>query len=267
MTLQINASPANGDSSPYPIRFPQTGEHREQNHEWCEVYVEGEWKRLRLHDYADIYDIPGLYEHLFARTLQCSSPQRVVGLLTDVLKQWRVFPAELSVVDVGAGNGMVGEQLRAIGVRGLVGVDIIPEARTAANRDRPALYDGYVVADLCHLTDDQKERLSARNPNCLTTVSALGFGDIPTKAFKAAFDLISTPGWLAFNIKETFLNGKDESGFSRLICAMSDREIIQIQAYRRYSHRLSIEGVPLNYVAMVARKQKALPMSLAEELQ
>jgi predicted TPR repeat methyltransferase len=254
MTLQLSPiDPA--ESKAYPIRFPEI-EGRDQHEEWCEVYIEGQWQRLRLHDYAEIYRVPGLYEHLFADTLQCSSPQRVVGLLGEVLREWSQSPTSLSVIDLGAGNGMIGEQLRALGVRALVGVDIIAEAREAAERDRPGLYDTYVVADLCSLSDFDAVRLSQHRPNCLTTVSALGFGDIPPKAFYTAFNLIAEKGWVAFNIKESFLAGKDESGFSRLIREMSDREIIQIQAYRRYSHRLAIDGRKLNYVAMVAQKLK-----------
>ena len=39
---------------------------------------------------------------------------------------------ELRVIDLGAGNGMMGEVLKREGVARLVGADIIPEAREAA---------------------------------------------------------------------------------------------------------------------------------------
>jgi hypothetical protein len=267
-----------GLEAPYAVRFPNAkrggkgpvtpGEiDFEQDEEWCEVLSEGRWQRLRLHDYADIYRAPGLYEHLFAGLLRCSSPQRVVGLLAEVLRDWQELPTDLSVIDLGAGNGMVGEQLRRLGVRGLVSTDIIPEAAEAARRDRPGVYDDYVVADLCDLPEAGAERLMRRRPNCLSTVSALGFGDIPTKAFATAFNLIATPGWLAFNIKESFLNASDASGFARLIHLLAEREIIQVQAYRRYSHRLSVSGRRLNYVAMTARKLREIPDSLLGEVE
>jgi hypothetical protein len=48
-------------------------------------------------------------------------------------------------------------------------------------------------------------------------VAALGFGDIPPLAFFAAVKQIRTDGWLAFNIKESFLDHSDQAGFSRLI--------------------------------------------------
>jgi hypothetical protein len=270
MTQQLE-SPGFGETaeSAYPIRFPD--EHRAgacaQDQEWCEVYVNAEWRRMRLHDYDEIYNIPGLYEYLFGDLLRCRSPQRVVGLLGEVLRDWKVLPTQLSVIDLGAGNGMVGQQLRLLGIRHLVGADIIRAAADAVQRDRPGLYDDYIVSDFCKLSAEDRARAQAHAPNCLTSISALGFGDIPPAAFGAAFNLISTPGWLAFNIKESFLNGNDETGFSRLIRAMSEREIIQIQAYRRYSHRLSVAGKPLNYVALIARKLRPMPQSLPAEVQ
>lgn len=44
------------------------------------------------------------------------------------------------------------------------------------------------------------------NFNCLTSVAALGFGDIPPRAFFEALRLVATNGWVALNLKETFLD-------------------------------------------------------------
>jgi len=250
----------------YPIRFPENELEYDQDEEWCEVYLQGRWHRIRLHDYAEIYRVEGLYEHLFTSVLRCCSPKMVVGLFAEVLRDWPQAPTELSVLDLGAGNGMVGEELRRLGVRSLVGADIIPEAAEAARRDRPGLYDAYVVADMCRLSAADAQRLLARRPNTLVTVAALGFADIPPRAFATAFNLISTPGWLAFNIKETFINGGDQSGFCRLLRDMAEHGIIQTQAYRRYNHRFSIAGKPLSYVAVVARKLRDVPRSLVDDV-
>jgi len=250
----------------FSIRFPTDERAYAQNEEWCEVLTEGSWDRIVLHDYPEIYRRPGLYEYIFAKMLRCTSPQVVARLLADVLPDFNVLPTSLRLIDLGAGNGMVGEQMRQLGVQKLVGIDIIPEAAEAAERDRPGLYDDYIVADLCALDEADRARLAAANANCLTTVSALGFGDIPPLAFQTAFNHVATPGWLVFNIKETFLSGRDLTGFARMIRAMCDRDIIQIQAYRRYSHRLSVTGKPLYYIAMVARKLKDIPEGMAEEM-
>lgn len=254
------------DPNAYSIRFPPNEKAFAQNEEWCEVLTDGSWERIKLHDYAEIYRHPGLYEYLFQKLLRCTSPQMVARLLSDVLPDFNIHATSLRLLDLGAGNGMVGEQMRQLGIQKLTGIDIIPEAADAAERDRPGLYDDYVVADLCSLDEADSARLAATHANCLTTVSALGFGDIPPLAFQTAFNHIATPGWLVFNIKETFLSGRDLTGFARMIRAMSDRDIIQIQAYRRYSHRLSVTGKPLFYVAMVARKLKDIPESMAQEM-
>jgi hypothetical protein len=265
MTLELSESaPTCIGQAPFAIRFQPEGESRLQGDGWCEVYVENTWHRLRLHDYDEIYSIAGLYEHLFGDILQCTSPQRVVNMLVETIREANASPTRLNVLDVGAGNGMLGEQLRLHGVRSLVGLDIIPEAAEAAQRDRPWVYDQYLVADLCQLSPSHHKRLSEAQFNCLCTASAMGFGDIPPKAFATAFNLIETGGWLAFNIKEQFLEGCDDSGFCRLIRMMAERKLIRFEAYRRYNHRLSIEGTPLMYVAMTARKLRHVPQELAD---
>lgn len=245
------------------LRFPSDGEAElSQDREWCEVVFRGRRRRIRFHDYHEVYAIRGLYERLFYEKLRCNSPQRVVRLLTSVLHDFKAAPDILRVLDVGAGNGMVGEELRAAGVPRLVGIDIIPEAREAARRDRPEVYDDYLIADLTALGEADEKRLRGAALNALACVAALGFGDIPAKAFLKALDLIETPGWLAFNIKEDFAHERDKSGFSATIRDLSRREVIQIQAYRRYCHRRAVNGRPLYYLAMVARKLKDLPDDL-----
>ena len=52
------------------------------------------------------------------------------------------------MLDLGAGNGMVGEALREHGFEEITGVDITPEAGEAAERDRPGVYADYHVCDL-----------------------------------------------------------------------------------------------------------------------
>jgi hypothetical protein len=187
-----------------------------------------------------------------------------VGLLEEILQDSDEKPSDLCVLDVGAGNGMVGDELRAMGVGDIVGVDIIAEAKQATDRDRPGVYDEYVVADLTNLPEAVEKRLRRRNFSCLTCVAALGFGDIPPAAFLKALDLICTPGWVALNIKEDFLSERDSSGFCKLIRQLSRGGAIQTQAYRRYRHRLSASGRPLYYVAMVARKLKDVPDHIIE---
>jgi predicted TPR repeat methyltransferase len=183
----------------------------------------------------------------------------VRALLARALEEQGVDPAELRVLDVGAGNGMVGEEIRALGAGAVYGVDIIEEAAQAAARDRPDVYNGYLVADLTTLSPAQRAELAARRFNTMTTVAALGFGDIPPAAFAAAFNLVEDAGLIAFTIKEDFVAEHDATGFSHLINRMFAEEVITPLAEEHYRHRLSIRREPLYYIACVARKLRDIP--------
>jgi predicted TPR repeat methyltransferase len=254
------------DSHIQGIRLPRGSGDVDQDEEWCEIVVDGQRRRVRFHDYAEVFAIPGLYEELFYENLECCSPSYIVNLLDSVVREYGESPEGFRVLDVGAGNGMVGEELTDLGVESVVGVDIIPEAREAALRDRPEIYHDYCVADLTDLPENQERRLRKSASNCLTTVAALGFGDMPPMAFAKALNLIKTPGWLAFNLKEDFLHEEDSSGFSRLIRRLNRERYIQTLCYRRYQHRISIAGDPLYYVAVIARKIRDLDAELLADL-
>ena len=254
------------DSEVKDIRLPTEVNGLDQDEEWCEIVIRGEKRQVRFHDYADVFHIPGLYEELFYNRLECCSPSYIVKLLDSVVREYGERPEEIRVLDVGAGNGMVGDELQEIGVQSIAGIDIISAAKEAANRDRPEVYDDYRVADLTDLPESEEKRLRRYNANCLTTVAALGFGDIPPQAFAKALDLTATPGWLAFNLKEDFLREQDDIGFSRLIRRLNRDGYIQTLCYRRYQHRISTTGEPLFYVAVIARKQKDMDSELLDSL-
>ena len=250
------------DSPVEGIRLPKAGDNVDQDEEWCEVVIDGERKKIRFHDYSDVFAVPGLYEELFYDNLECCSPSYIANLLASVIREYGDSPEEFRVIDVGAGNGMVGDEMMEMGVESIVGVDIIPAAKAATQRDRPEVYADYHVADLTDLPEATEEQLLQVNANCLTTVAALGFGDIPPLAFAKALDLIATPGWLAFNLKEDFLREQDSSGFSQLIRKLNKEQFIKTYCYRRYKHRISIAGEPLYYVAVIAKKVKDLDESI-----
>lgn len=251
----------------FDIRFPALDSGLEQDEEFFEFNWKGERHRLRIHDYAPMYHIPGLYEALVYGKLKCNAPRRMADLVARVLSDWPDELRELRVLDLGAGNGIVGEELIRHGVGTIVGLDLLPEAAMAAKRDRPGVYRDYVVADLCNLDDARREQIEEHRLNCLLTVAALGFGDIPPAAFAAAFNLVTPTGWLGMTIKENFLErGGDDSGFARLMRSMIDEGIIEIQAHHRFCHRLSIAGEQLFYMAIVARKTADIPQGLIEDL-
>jgi predicted TPR repeat methyltransferase len=246
----------------YELHMPprHAGAVLDQDEEWCELVVDGERRRIRLHDYAAIFDVPGLYEQLFAERLECTSPEVVCDLLREALDDAGADPARMAALDFGAGNGMIGEQLEQIGFGTIVGIDLLPEARAAALRDRPDVYDDYHVLDLTALTAQDRAALAARRFDCLSCVAALGFGDVPQTAFAEAFNHVASPGWLAFNLRDRLLEEQAPDGFGALIERMLAEGVVEERARTRYTHRVSIAGEPLEYVAIVASKHRDIPL-------
>jgi SAM-dependent methyltransferase len=249
----------------YKIQFPEL-DSVEQGKEHFFLESKGRKEKITFHDYDRLYEIPGLYETLFYDRYQCNSPEVVCGLLKKQIDREPEAEAPLLALDVGAGNGMVGELLAEdLGAETIVGIDIIEEAAEAARRDRPNVYDAYHVADLTALDPVLERSLEQTGFNCMTVVAALGFDDIPPEAFASGYNLVSSPGWVAFNIKEDFVCERDESGFCRLIGSMEDEGILDVRERRRYRHRLCQDGTPLYYHAIVGEKRGDIPEALVVE--
>jgi SAM-dependent methyltransferase len=249
------------------IQFPEKSEcHLSQaDSTFFLLDAEGHRRTLRFHDYDQIYGIQGLYEQVFYDRLKCHSHSKISEILNVTLHQSQENFSELRVLDFGAGNGIMGEALKKHGVSRLVGVDIIPEAKRAAERDRPDIYDAYYVADFCALNEDDYEEFDSWSLNCLTIASALGFDDIPTQAFMTAYNIIEPKGWIALNIKESFLKKSDSTGFSRLMRELIFSEYLDLHHLERYRHRLSIEGKPLFYFVIVGRKNTDISLDTIEK--
>ncbi|MEJ2449839.1 MAG: methyltransferase domain-containing protein [Gammaproteobacteria bacterium] len=242
------------------IQFPKT-ESSKLDQDEVYFYLQGsESKRkIRFHDYDAIYQVPGLYEQVFYDRLKCNSPTKVTSILAAAIRQSENKFSQLRVLDLGAGNGMMGEELKKLGVARLVGVDIIPEAYDATVRDRPGLYDAYYVEVFTNLNDEQREEIASWQCDCMVTVAALGFGDIPARAFIEAFNIIKPEGWIGFNIKESFFDSTDRTGFSTMIRELIFSKYLDVYHIERYRHRLSVEGIPLYYLAIAGRKNADVP--------
>jgi len=130
--------------------------------------------------------------------------------------------------------------------------------------DGPDLFD--VVADFTDLSEEQKQDLADWSFDCLTSVAALGFGDIPPAAFFQALQLVGPGGWVAFNIKDTFLESSDDSGFSRFVRELIFSDFLEIHQLERYTHRVSMEGVSLKYYALIGRIVAPMPEKFLENL-
>lgn len=230
----------------------------DQHEEWCQLVSPDGVERIRFHDYDRMFEIPGLYERIYRDEVQCTSPTVVRELLRGDLESADIAPSSLRVLDLGAGNGMVAEELQELGAASIIGLDILPEARMAAERDRPGVYDEYHVADLTAPDAAVDAALRNSDANCLTTVAALGYGDIPPRAFANTFDYLADDAWVAMTIKDDFVARGDQSGFSRLLNRMNAEGTLEIVTDHRYQHRLAVSGDPLFYHAYVARKRGAI---------
>jgi predicted TPR repeat methyltransferase len=240
----------------YKLQFPKAGDKLDQNEEWFTVITENGSRKVVLHDYGRVYEIPGLYEDVVYKRLKCRSPEVVCQTLKKVMDGEEV---PMKALDFGAGNGIVAEYLReAFDCEALVGLDIIPEAKEAAERDRPRLYNDYYVMDLSRMTMEKSWSLKKWGFNTLVTVAALGYGDIPTQAFVNAFNLIERGGWVGFNIKDRFFSKEDDTGYYDTLEAMMGDSLEVLENFR-YCHRLSMAGEPLHYHVIVGRKLKNVP--------
>jgi len=250
-------------TKPHDISLPPTRPQTlGQDEAFFILREDGHERRIRFHDYDEIYRRPGLYEQLFYQRLMCSSPTVAREAFLKVLTANDADIHRLRVLDLGAGNGMVGELLEAARV---IGVDISEAARDACERDRPHAYDAYYVADMTQPPRPVMAALEGWRIDCLSCISALGFGDIPVHAFGNAFNLVADDGWVVFNIKDTFLATDDTSGFALLVRHLMHAGVLQVHHLERYRHRLSIDGQPLYYYLLVGRKvRNVLPDDMAK---
>jgi len=109
------------------VTFPEIEDSAtSQDKECCIVELNGVQRTIRFHDYHEIYRIPGLYEYIFCDKLGCVSPEVVTSLLRDAVAKSSDSLSELDILEIGAGNGIVGELLKKQGIHTIVGIDIVP---------------------------------------------------------------------------------------------------------------------------------------------
>ena len=242
----------------FAVRFPRASSILDLDEEYFTVVQGQQELKIRLHDYHEVFAIPGLYELVYCKMLKGVSHKKLSALLLEEVVREGCAPSELRALDLGAGNGLVGEMLIKKGVAAVVGLDIITEARAAAMRDRPDIYDEYYVDNVLNLAAPTREKLEKRGLNCLVCGSALGFGDVSSAALQAAFNLISDGGWVAFNIEERFNKPGNSSGFHQLIHRAEKSGALDIRVRERYCHRISMAGYPIHYVAVVGLKRSEI---------
>jgi predicted TPR repeat methyltransferase len=245
------------DCRNYHITFPENACDLDQDEEYIILKGGDGREKVFLHDYQKIYAIPGLYEAVLYKRLKCRSPKMLCKLLGKAMQNHNGHQSEpLRVLDLGAGNGVAGENLKdQFRCETMVGVDVLDEAKEAARRDRPELYDDYMVYDFTNLDSQEKATLEAYDFNALLSVAALGYDHIGTEAFLNAFDLVSANAWVAFNIKDLFISEDDSTGFRETIRSLMQDRLYVFES-ERYVHRLSIANEPLHYIGIVGKKNE-----------
>lgn len=209
--------------------------------------ADGDTERVVLHDYATVYAVPGLYEEVVQRRLECASPATVASALADAAGE-RV--TDLRAFDLGAGNGVVGEELTARGVTVVVGADGIPEARDAAHRDRPQLYRHYLVGE--RLDSGEVLRLvTDEGLNALVAAGAVGQGHVPVEVLGELWDAFGSGSYLALTISDV----DGHSDVADVEQMLAQRATTRTLIRHHFRHRVTMAGTELFYVVLVAVKE------------
>jgi SAM-dependent methyltransferase len=232
----------------------------EEGEGWIEYGPEGERRRVGFHDYGAIYSVPGLYERVFYDGLGMSTVGVVVEIYLEAVAAEGLDPAAQRVLDLGAGNGVAGAALRCAGVGHVVGLDLEPAARDAARRDRPGVYDDYLVGDLAAWSPEQLAALRERRLTAMVAVAALGVGHVPPAVLQRAIELVEPGGLFAFAVLAPLLPGSEDeagraSGYPAFLDALF-RDGAEQLARREYVHRHTADGAPQDAVAFAGRRAR-----------
>lgn len=211
-------------------------------------FADGTRREFRLHDYEQLYALPGVYEQIVQERLACRSPAAVARLLADWLDRLGWERAAARVIDVAAGNGVSGEELAAAGLRPVLGTDIVEAARTATLRDRPGLYDEYRTLDLVALSDEQRAAIAGLRANVLCCVAPVGEHAIPVAALTAVAALLAPDALVAY-LHEVPRGRPDAVTATSFGPGAVATELER----RRYVHRLTLTGRPFEMDAVVWR--------------
>jgi trans-aconitate methyltransferase len=219
------------------------------------IFADGRREHMRLHEYGRVYTVPGLYEEVVQRRLECASPAVLSRALVKHVVQCGDDPAALRLLDIGAGNGVVGEELRKLGVDGaFFGMDKEGGAREAAERDRPGLYVEYLIGDLAELSiASMVEKYSLTG---MVGAGVFGPGHVSAANLNAAWQQFRPGAWLAVTLPENVVNADGEELSDYVAALRAGEENTEVTEFSRYRHRFRMSGDPIYYYLMVARRTR-----------
>jgi SAM-dependent methyltransferase len=201
---------------------------------------------VRLHEYERVYAVPGLYEYVVQERLQCRSPQVAAESFLRAAAGRGLDPGSMTVLDVGAGTGLVGELVRRGGVARVVGVDLLPAARAASLRDRPGVYADYVVGDFL-LGDALREALRPYAFGGLVSAGAFGGTHATPQALINALAVLSPGALVTFTIHERWMDELDPDGFGVAVARLVADGALVVTERTRFQHRVTTTGEPIFY--------------------
>jgi len=210
---------------------------------------DGSSERIVLHDYARVYAVPGLYEEVVQHRLVCASPQTLAETLADAVAEAGASMADLRVLDIGAGNGVVGEELHARGAQVIAGTDGVEAARDAARRDRPALYETYAIAGVDEI--DVERMVAEHGLNALTSAGALGIGHVEIVDVARWWAAFPPGSWFAVTVPLDVVDPGGEDLLGVLRAAEPATEVVRQETF---PHRRRMSGETITYSVVVARK-------------
>ena len=223
-------------------------------------FNDGRVEELRLHDYERLYALPGVYEAIVSDRLGCRSPAVIAGMLAAAADRLGWDRAGVRVLDVAAGNGVSGEALAAEGLVPVIGTDIVPAARAAALRDRPGLYERYVILDLLRVSDDAAGDVRALALDALCCVAPVGEapGQLPAGALAAAAGLLAADALIAY-MYDPVVEARDPITPALWASHPSGALVVEARklARRRYVHRQTVTGLPYEMIGVVWRVRRA----------
>lgn len=234
---------------------PQIEAGLQQNEEYFLATLSEKRERIRLHDYDTIYRHAWLYEAVLYDKLSCRTPAEICRILNNIAVSAKIDLTNLNVLDLGGGSGIFSAALRTfLGIKHVSGLDISQEAKEAAKRDRPGIYDSYYNVDLTALTRSEFDRLISSEFDCVGVASATGWNNhIPVTGFATAFQILRRGGIFIFHVKRDPIDPECQELYGWMD-DLINTGMVELLHREECFHRKSVDGASIFYDVVVSRK-------------